>query len=83
MTRKKAQAPGDAHLTRRVITGLALAAPVIAGSASAADRITFADLWSDRAEFSERAKTLVKAGVFFDIKGTLRSGRHAAGDDSL
>jgi hypothetical protein len=69
MTRKtkSTQAARDRLLTRRAVTRLALAAPFVARSASAADRITFADLWSDAAEFSDRAKEL--AGQIVEMRG--------------
>src|ERR1700674_5592121 len=54
-------------LTRRSVGGLALVAPFVARSAHAADRVTFADLWSDGAEFSDRAKNL--AGKTVEMRG--------------
>jgi hypothetical protein len=46
------------QLTRRLLMGLALVAPFAARKAQAADRVGFADLWSEGAEFSQRAKAL-------------------------
>jgi len=54
-------------LTRRLVVGLALAAPFGARRAQAADRVAFADLWSEGAEFSERAKEL--AGRTVEMRG--------------
>src|SRR6202521_124944 len=54
-------------LTRRSVVGLALVAPFFSRSAHAADRVTFADLWSDGAEFSDRAKNL--AGKTVEMRG--------------
>jgi hypothetical protein len=54
-------------LTRRLVVGLALAVPFGARRALAADRVTFADLWSEGAEFSERAKEL--AGKTVEMRG--------------
>jgi hypothetical protein len=54
-------------LTRRLVVGLALVAPFGGGRAQAADRVTFADLWSEGAEFSERAKEL--AGRTVEMRG--------------
>jgi hypothetical protein len=54
-------------LTRRLVVGLALVAPFGARRAQAADRVTFADLWSEGAEFSERAQEL--AGKTVEMRG--------------
>ena len=54
-------------LTRRSLVGSALVAPFVARSAHAADRVTFADLWSEGAEFSERAKNF--AGKTVEMRG--------------
>jgi hypothetical protein len=69
MTRKTKSMQAAPHklLTRRAMTGLALTAPFVARSASAADRITFANLWSEGAEFSDRAKEL--AGQVVEMRG--------------
>jgi hypothetical protein len=69
MTRKTKSTPAapDRRLTRRTMTRLALAAPFVARSASAADRVSFADLWSDGSEFSDLAKTL--AGQIVEMRG--------------
>jgi hypothetical protein len=55
------------QLTRRLVVGLALVAPFGARRAQATDRATFADLWSENAEFSERAKEL--AGRTVEMRG--------------
>jgi hypothetical protein len=55
------------RLTRRLLVGLALVAPFAARSARAADRVRFADLWSEGAEFSERAREL--AGKMVEMRG--------------
>jgi hypothetical protein len=55
------------RLTRRLVVGLALVAPFAPRRARAADRVTFADLWSEGAEFSERAKEL--AGKAVEMRG--------------
>jgi hypothetical protein len=52
------------RLTRRLFVGLALVTPF---AARAADRVTFADLWSEDAEFSNRAKEL--AGKTVEMRG--------------
>jgi hypothetical protein len=54
-------------LTRRTVAGLALAAPFIAGFASAAERMSFAEMWSGGPEFSDRAKML--AGQTVEMRG--------------
>jgi hypothetical protein len=54
-------------LTRRAVAGLALAAPFIAGFASAAERMSFAEMWSGGPEFSDRAKML--AGQTVEMRG--------------
>jgi hypothetical protein len=54
-------------LTRRSVVGLALVAPFVSRSAHAADRVTFADLWSEGAAFSDRAKNL--AGKTVEMRG--------------
>jgi hypothetical protein len=56
-----------ARLSRRLFVGLALVAPFAARRARAADRVTFADLWSEGAEFSERARGL--AGKTVEMRG--------------
>ena len=56
-----------AKLTRRLFVGLALVAPFAAHRARAAERVTFAKLWSEGAEFSEQAKKL--AGQTVEIRG--------------
>jgi hypothetical protein len=55
------------RLTRRAFAGLALAAPLVSRSANAAERISFAEMWSDGAAFSDRAKTL--AGRTVEMRG--------------
>jgi hypothetical protein len=55
------------RLTRRSLVGLAVVAPFATRKARAADRVTFADLWSEGAEFSERAKVL--AGQTVEMHG--------------
>src|SRR5580693_9382034 len=55
------------QLTRRLLLGLALVAPFAARQAHAADRVKFADLWAEGAEFSDRAKKL--AGQTVEIRG--------------
>ena len=55
------------QLTRRLLVGLALVAPFASRRAHAADRVTFADLWSEGAEFSDRAKSL--AGKTVEMRG--------------
>jgi hypothetical protein len=55
------------RLTRRLFVGLALVTPFAAREARAADRVTFADLWSEDAEFSNRAKEL--AGKTVEMRG--------------
>jgi hypothetical protein len=55
------------QLTRRLLVGLALVAPFAARQAQAADRVTFADLWSEAAEFSNKAKDL--AGKTVEMRG--------------
>ena len=55
------------RLTRRLFVGLALVTPFAARHARAADRVTFDDLWSEDAEFSERAKEL--AGKTVEMRG--------------
>jgi hypothetical protein len=54
-------------LTRRSLVGFALVAPFVARSAHAGDRVTFADLWSEGAAFSDRAKNL--AGKTVEMRG--------------
>jgi hypothetical protein len=54
-------------LTRRAVAGLALAAPFVARSASAAERMSFAEMWSGGPEFSDRAKAL--AGQTVEMRG--------------
>ncbi len=54
-------------LTRRAMVGVAVAAPFVGRSAFAADRISFADIWSDEAELSDRAKAL--AGQTVEMRG--------------
>lgn len=69
MTRniKTAQTSHRGRLSRRAMVGLAVAAPFVARSATAAERITFADMWSNGAEFSDRAKLL--AGQTVEMRG--------------
>ena len=69
MTRniRTAQASRGGRLSRRAIVGLAVAAPLVVRSANAAERITFADMWSNGAEFSDRAKLL--AGQTVELRG--------------
>jgi len=69
MTRniRTAQASRGGRLSRRDIVGLAVAAPLVVRSANAAERITFADMWSNGAEFSDRAKLL--AGQTVELRG--------------
>jgi hypothetical protein len=55
------------QLTRRLLLGLALVAPFAARQARAADRVKFADLWAEGAEFSDRAKNL--AGQPVEMRG--------------
>jgi hypothetical protein len=55
------------RLTRRLLVGLALVAPLASRRAHAADRVTFADLWSEGNEFSQRAKEL--AGKTVEMRG--------------
>ena len=55
------------RLTRRLLVGLAVVAPFAAREARAANHVTFADLWSESAEFSERAKEL--AGKTVEMRG--------------
>ena len=55
------------QLTRRLLVGLALVAPFAARQARAADRVKFADLWAEGAEFSDRAKNL--AGQPVEMRG--------------
>jgi hypothetical protein len=54
-------------LTRRAVAGLALAAPFIVRFASAAERMSFAEMWSGGPEFSDRAKML--AGQTVEMRG--------------
>jgi hypothetical protein len=54
-------------LTRRTVVGLALSTPIMTRSASAAERMTFAEMWSDGAEFSDRTRTL--AGQTVEMRG--------------
>jgi hypothetical protein len=56
-----------ARLTRRLLVGLAVVAPFAAREAHAANPVTFADLWSEGPEFSERAKELV--GKTVEMRG--------------
>jgi hypothetical protein len=58
---------GRMQVTRRIVVGLALVAPFASRRAHAADRVTFRDLWSERAEFSQRAKEL--AGKTVEMRG--------------
>ena len=60
-------AEAKTELTRRLLMGLALVAPFAAAQAHAADRVGFADLWSEGAEFSQRAKAL--AGKTVEMRG--------------
>jgi hypothetical protein len=55
------------RVTRRLFVGLPLIVPFAARQAHAADRVTFADLWSEGTEFSERAKVL--AGKTVEMRG--------------
>jgi hypothetical protein len=55
------------QLTRRLVLGLAFVAPFVARPARAADRVKFADLWAEGAEFSDRAKKL--AGQPVEMRG--------------
>ena len=55
------------RLTRRLLVGLAVVASFGAREALAANHVTFADLWSESAEFSERAKEL--AGKTVEMRG--------------
>jgi hypothetical protein len=54
-------------LTRRLFVGLPLMLPLAARQAHAADRVAFADLWSEGADFSARAKEL--AGKTVEMRG--------------
>jgi hypothetical protein len=54
-------------VTRRLFVGLALIVPFAVRQAHAADRVTFADLWSEGADFSARAKEL--AGKTVEMRG--------------
>jgi hypothetical protein len=58
---------GRMRVTRRIVVGLALVTPFAPRRAHAADRVTFADLWSESAEFSQRAKEL--AGKTVEMRG--------------
>ena len=55
------------RLTRRLLVGLAVVAPFATRSARAEDRVTFADLWSEGATFSDKAKNL--AGKTVEMRG--------------
>jgi hypothetical protein len=55
------------QVTRRIVVGLALVTPFASQRAHAADRVTFADLWSESAEFSQRAKEF--AGKTVEMRG--------------
>jgi hypothetical protein len=54
-------------MTRRLFVGLPLIVPFAVRQAHAADRVTFADLWSEGADFSARAKEL--AGKTVEMRG--------------
>lgn len=55
------------RVTRRIVVGLALVTPFASRRAHAADRVTFADFWSESAEFSQRAEEL--AGKTVEMRG--------------
>jgi hypothetical protein len=55
------------RVTRRLFVGLPLIVPLAARQAHAADRVAFADLWSEGADFSARAKEL--AGKTVEMRG--------------
>lgn len=54
-------------LTRRAFAGLPLAVSLLPRPVSAAERITFAAMWSEGGEFSDRAKMLV--GQIVEMRG--------------
>jgi hypothetical protein len=54
-------------LTRRALVALGCLAPFAAVPARAADRISFADVWTEGGEFSARAKAL--AGQRIEMRG--------------
>lgn len=55
------------HLTRRALVGFVCVAPFAAVAAHAAERISIAELWAERGEFSARAKEL--AGKAVEMRG--------------
>jgi hypothetical protein len=67
MTRTITPSSRTRLLSRRTAMGLAAAAPFVARSALAADRITFAEMWTDDAAFSDRVKQL--AGQTIEMRG--------------
>ena len=54
-------------VTRRTRVALACLAPVSGRTAHAAERVSFADLWAEGAEFSDKAKQL--AGKAVEMRG--------------
>jgi hypothetical protein len=57
----------ETPLTRRLFIGIGGIAPFATRQAHAADRVKFADLWSEGAEFSDRAKSF--AGQTVEMRG--------------